>query len=342
MKRMSKRNKNFFFILLFLLILAFIPTPYFLYQPGTTDDLSSLVNVEDGYKEEKGNFYLTTVLSSEASNIYYLLYGLLAPHTEIKKASDVQQDFTDQEYDDLLNFMMRDSKQNAIVSSFSEAGEDLDVDYNGIFVYGISEQSKANGILKVGDIITEVDGTKVSERNEFIDYIEKNKKAGDTVSLKFGRNGKTLEEKIEIITLDKETNRIGLGITPEEEFNVDVARKVELNSEDIGGPSAGLMFSLEIYKQLVEKDLTKGYEIAGTGTIDHEGNIGQIGGIRHKVTTASLHGTDIFFVPKDLTELDTNENDALDEAKNNGYDLEIVPVATLAEAIKYLENLKEK
>jgi Lon-like protease len=237
---------------------------------------------------------------------------------------------------------MRDSKQNAIVSSFSEAGENLDVNYNGIFVYGISEKSKANGILKVGDIITEVDGTKVTERTEFIEYIESNKQAGDTVSLTIERNGKTVEEAIEIITLDEETNRIGLGISPEEEFTVDMARKVDLNSEDIGGPSAGLMFSLEIYKQLLGKDLTKGYEIAGTGSIDHEGNIGQIGGIRHKVISVSKQGIDIFFVPKDLTEIDTNEKDALDEVKKNGYDLEIVPVATLGEAIKYLENLQEK
>jgi Lon-like protease len=342
MKRRSKHIKSFFFIILFLIIVAFIPTPYYLYQPGTTDDLSSMVQVENGYKEEKGNFYLTTVLSVEASNIYYLLYGLLAPHTEIKKTSDVQQDLTDQEYDALLSFMMRDSKQNAIVSSFSEAGEDLDVHYNGIFVYGISEMSKANGILKVGDIITEVDGTKVTDRTEFIKYIERNKQAGDTVSLTIGRDGKTLEQTIEIITLDEETNRIGLGISPEEEFTVDIARKVDLNSEDIGGPSAGLMFSLEIYKQLLGKDLTKGYEIAGTGSIDHEGNIGQIGGIRHKVTSVSKQGIDIFFVPKDLTEIDTNEKDALDEVKKNGYDLEIVPVATLDEAIKYLEKLQEK
>jgi Lon-like protease len=342
MKRISKRIKITFFILFILIIVGFIPTPYYLYQPGTTEDLTAMVNVEDGYIDEKGNFYLTTVLSVEAGNIYYLAYGLLAPHTEIKKATEVRSDLTDQEYDTLLSFMMRDSKQNAIVSSFSEAGEDLHIENKGIFVYGIAEQSKAKGILKVGDIITEVDGTKVSERSEFINYIEQNKEAGDPVSLKITRNGKVREETVEIIPFGEESNRIGLGITPEEDFIIDLARQVELKSEDIGGPSAGLMFSLEIYKQLVAQDLTKGYEIAGTGTIDHQGNVGQIGGIRHKITSASLQGIDIFFVPKDLSELDSNEKNALDEVEKGGYDLEIVPVATLAEAINYLENLKEK
>lgn len=117
---------------------------------------------------------------------------------------------------------------------------------------------------------------------------------------------------------------------------------MKINAADIGGPSAGLMFSLEVYNQSVQGDLTKGYEIAGTGTIDMDGNVGQIGGIREKITAVNKAGMDIFFCPADINATDTNEKDVLDEAKKHGYTVKIVPVKTLQEAINYLEKLPPK
>lgn len=121
--------------------------------------------------------------------------------------------------------------------------------------------------------------------------------------------------------------------------SIDVA----INSENIGGPSAGLMFSLEVYNQIVKEDLTKGYKIAGTGTMDAEGNVGQIGGIQHKIVAAHKADVDIFFYPRDITEYDTNEKEINEQVKEEGYtDIKIVPVSTLKEAIEYLEKLPEK
>ncbi|MFP3361706.1 S16 family serine protease, partial [Planococcus sp. SIMBA_143] len=72
---------------------------------------------------------------------------------------------------------------------------------------------------------------------------------------------------------------------------------IKINTDEIGGPSAGLMFSLEIYNQLTEEDWTKGYEIAGTGTINDEGEVGPIGGIKQKIVAADGSGAEIFFAP---------------------------------------------
>src|SRR5699024_11578609 len=74
---------------------------------------------------------------------------------------------------------------------------------------------------------------------------------------------------------------------------------VNIKSGDIGGPSAGLMFSLEIYNQLTEKDITKGYNIAGTGAIDSDGNVERIGSIDKKVVAADEEGVEIFFAPNE-------------------------------------------
>ena len=75
--------------------------------------------------------------------------------------------------------------------------------------------------------------------------------------------------------------------------------KVKIDSHEIGGPSAGLMFTLEIYNQLVEDDLTRGHEIAGTGTINEKGEVGPIGGIQQKVVAASDAGAEVFFAPNE-------------------------------------------
>ena len=79
-----------------------------------------------------------------------------------------------------------------------------------------------------------------------------------------------------------------------------------MNTEEIGGPSAGFMFSLEIYNQLTKEDLTKGYEIAGTGTISPDGTVGRIGGIEQKIIAADKAGADIFLAPNENGEKDSN------------------------------------
>jgi Lon-like protease len=341
-KYFTKSVKRILIVFIILVLIALIPTPYYLHQPGPIEELEPKITIEGAKKNELGSFNLTTVLSVKAFNPYILLYGLLAPHTEIMKEEDVKGDLTDDEYTNLLNFMMKDSQQNALVAGFREAGEEVDIEYHGIFVNTILADSPAKKVLKVGDLITSIDGQKMNEASEFINYIEENKKIGDKATLTIKRGEKELKETVEMITLDPSANKVGIGIAPEEEFTATVSKKVKINSEDIGGPSAGLMFSLEIYNQLTSGDLTKGYKIAGTGTIDHKGNVGQIGGITHKVTAAQKEGVDIFFAPKDVTSIDTNEKDVNAEVKENGYDIKVVPVATLEEAIDYLEGLKKK
>ncbi|PMC34822.1 PDZ domain-containing protein [Bacillus sp. UMB0899] len=340
-KSFKPRIKRFLLIMLVLVIIAFIPTPYYLYQPGPMEELAPIIKVEDGYENEEGSFHLTTVLQVKA-NPYLLVYGLIAPNTDIMEEESVKGDLSDSEYNRLLDFMMKDSQQNALVAAFKAAGEDVAIDYKGIFVRGILSDSPAKDVLEVGDIITSVDGNKIVEAPKFIEYIQQNKNEGDQSTLTVLRGDEELKKTVDIIKLDDATGKVGIGIAPEEEFTATIPKEVNITSEDIGGPSAGLMFSLEILNQLTPDDLTKGFKVAGTGTIDHNGNVGQIGGITHKVIAAEEEGADIFFAPKDLTEIDQNEKDAIAQAKDHGYNVKIVPVATLSEAIEYLGGVEEK
>ena len=100
------------------------------------------------------------------------------------------------------------------------------------------------------------------------------------------------------------------------------------------------MFSLEIYNQLVKEDMTKGYTIAGTGTIDEEGHVGAIGGIDQKIVAASESGADIFFAPNENGAVGSNYEVALATAEDIGTSMKVVPVDTMEDALNYLKSLE--
>ena len=142
---------------------------------------------------------------------------------------------------------------------------------------------------------------------------------------------------------------IGIGLTDHTE--IDSSIPVSIEAGDIGGPSAGLMFTLQTYEQLSHKDLRKGHEIAGTGTMNSQGIVGRIGGIDKKVVTASENGAEIFFAPDDeITsemkkvepKIKSNYQEAQEAAKKIGTKMKIVPVKTVQDALNYLEKLKQK
>ena len=107
--------------------------------------------------------------------------------------------------------------------------------------------------------------------------------------------------------------------------------KIDFTSKE-GGPSGGFMLSLAIYNRLIPEDLTKGRIIVGTGTIDANGNVGPIGGVKYKVMGANSGKANIFFVPKE------NYEEAIQFRDEKGYDLNIIEIATLDDAIEYLRR----
>jgi len=325
----------------------FIPTPYYIYMPGSAEELASKVSVENGQKDEKGNLMLTTVLSMPASNIYYLAYGYLAPHAEFRKEEEVKGDFSDLEYDRLLKHMMTTSQQAAIINAYRAAGEPYEIEYQGIFVNGFTKDSRAKGKLEAGDVILEADGKPMKKAEDFLEYLKSSKKAGDKVKIVYTRDEQRGEMELDVMEVESTTNgnaekRLGIGFFPENTIALHTPRKVDIHADDIGGPSAGLMFSLEIYSQLTPGDLTKGYRIAGTGQIDLNGNVKQIGGIRHKIVAAENEEADIFFAPADVAPNDANTKEAQDEAAQRGSKFKVVPVKTMQDAIDYLKQLPEK
>ena len=177
------------------------------------------------------------------------------------------------------------------------------------------------------------------------------KKLGDEVLLSVERDDKLRDVTITLKEIPGGEGRAGLGVQFEEDREIITDPEVEFQTSNIGGPSAGLMFTLEIMNQLLDEDMTKGYSIAGTGEMLEDGTVGRIGGADFKVIAAARKDIEIFFAPADdLPEevkeknpgILTNYEEAVKMAEKIGTKMKIVPVKTIDDALDYLAGLEEK
>ncbi|MEK5231010.1 SepM family pheromone-processing serine protease [Lysinibacillus sp. FSL K6-0232] len=323
----------------------------YIMKPGSAYDVSKFVTVGGKEADSEGSMSLMTVAMQQATPFTYAW----AKWQKYQKLMDIEQVRNPLEDDEEYNIrqlkLMSDSQFNAKYVAFQRAGLETTVHFNGVFILNVLDGGASDGILKAGDEIVEVDGQKITNQQMLIDLLEP-KQLGDQVTVQFIRNEKQQQATITLKEIpNTEEHRAGLGISYTESKSIETHPKVTMKTEDIGGPSAGLMFTLEILDQLLEEDLTKGYAIAGTGEMLVDGSVGRIGGIDYKVIAADRDGMEIFFAPDDEIseeikakhpELESNYATAVKTAKEIGTKMKIVPVKTVDDAIDYLRQLEPK
>ncbi|TYP59981.1 YlbL family protein [Thermosediminibacter litoriperuensis] len=328
----SKRRSALVVTLIVLLAANFYMTNHYtIVAPGVTLNLKEIVRVENGIDDEKGAFFLTTV-STRPLNIPLLFYAALHPHVSVeKKESLIPPDMDMKKYREYMRQWMEESQKIAEVVALKRAGYKPLIMGKGARVVEVMEDSPARGIIMPDDIITKVDGIKVNLAEEVVNIVTR-RRIGETVDIEIERNGKRIP--LTVATVESKTQKgkpiIGVLITTLD-WKPVLPIKIDINTGDIGGPSAGVMFTLEILNQLTPGDLTKGRKIAGTGTISLDEQVGEIGGVAQKVAAAYRDGAEIFFVPE------KNAQDAFKAARN--LDIKIVPVKTLEDVLDYLEKL---
>ena len=221
---------------------------------------------------------------------------------------------------------MRTSQDSAAAA----AARQLGLRVAEVSVAQIPSGAPASGLLQVGDVLTAVDGTPLRDAAELRSVVSA-KKAGDTVRVSFVRAG--AEGAVDIVTGSSDDGgapRPVIGVTPSEK-PVDLPFDVTISLQEVGGPSAGLMFALGILDKLDEPSLTAGKYIAGTGEISANGAVGPIGGIPQKLVAAKANGAVAFLVPAGNCE---------EAAKQPPTGLPLLKVATLADALTGLEALR--
>lgn len=344
-KKVSLPKIRWVIFILLLLFVNFYQLPYYYTMPGDAKVLNEIIQV-DGKTEEEGTFMLTTVRMGKANLVNYVWARLSDSRELIDEKRIRRNEETDEEYHHRQLMMMSSSQDLATIVAYKKADQKAYYNNYGVVVTGIIDDMPASSVLELGDLIVSVDGTDINTAEDLLEEL-KDKKKNDEVKLKIIREKNEKDIVLSLTSfpteIDPTGEKFGIGITnPMTKRELKVNPSITIDTEDIGGPSAGLMFSLEIYNQLVESDITKGYQIAGTGSINEEGEVGPIGGIKQKVIAAHRVGADIFFAPNEFNAHDSNYIDALEAANSINTPMEVVPVDTFEEALAYLEGLDPK
>lgn len=338
-------RKRYLIVLALVLLLNVIKLPYYYSQPGIAQELNDMITVEGTNGVEEGAFMLTTVEMARATPLYYV-WSLLSSYRHILPEEQVRgTDETDSDYHERQRLLMSNSQENAKIAAYEQAGAEVTYEYRGVLVTNLIEGMPASKELKTGDLITEVNGTPTHTAEELLELLE-GYSEDDVVTLTVTRDEEPRSVELAFEPFPEEyeveEGRVGLGIlSPVTDRDVTFSPGVTINETDIGGPSAGLMYSLEIYNQLVDEDITHGYRIAGTGTINDEGIVGPIGGASQKVVAADKAGAKYFFAPDANGQSGTNYEEAKHAAEDIGTDMQVIPVKTIEDALRFLEELPD-
>jgi len=310
---MSRRGLTFVLAAVLTLVLgvlaAVLPVPYVVLVPGpvtdtlgTVDGTRPLVAVHGARTYDvSGHLYLTTVgvVPGDCGAHPTLLQALRAwlakdeavqPHQVIcppgESPSAVQQQ---NEHD------MSQSQRDAITAALLELG--YKPTSRQVTVGDVQSDAPAADVLQAGDAIVAVNGESVGDVTELRDLVGAHP-VGTALSVTIERNGKRQDVAVKTIDSGDADHRPIMGITPDQQASFARIRvTIGVNPQDVGGPSAGLAFSLGIVDRLTPGALTGGRTVAGTGTIDGFGHVGPIGGIQQKIYGALDNDATVFLAP---------------------------------------------
>jgi len=314
-------------------VLAIVPLPYAVMSPGpVTDTLGSLGDQKiidvagEGQHPEKGKLFFTTVRVQGGPGTRVTAYDLLGaalddsrdvyPQDEIFPPSSTRESVQQENAAE-----MEGSQQTAAAVAERALGHDVPV---SVLVAQVLKGSPSDGLIEADDVLVSVDGTPASSP-EAVRTAVRAHKPGDEVSVTVRRAG----SEVTVAPRAADTRGVAtIGVVMSGRYQLPIP--VTIHAGAVGGPSAGLMFSLGIYDVLTDGNLTGGASIAGTGTIADDGAVGPIGGIRQKVVGARGAGAAWFLTPAD---------NCADLKGHVPAGLHLVKVATFSDAKQAVESI---
>lgn len=319
-------------------VIALIPVPYVTWSPGATYDLfAQTAQGEDTIKisgadtfPTTGQLRMTTVSVTAPSSTlslpevlfsYWLPSREVLPRNAVYQPGEAASQITEQETQ-----LMDDSQSMAVVAALRQSGVQVT---NWPMVTSVSNSGPSADVMKPGDLIVAVDGGKTGSVEAVTKAISLHN-VGDPVVFTVLRDG--IKVRPTVITRstvnDPKKPIVGLKLAIGYSYSPKVSFAID---QDIGGSSAGLMFALAIHDRLSSADLVAGRVIAGSGTMDSDGHVGEVGGIQEKLAAAGRDQTSIFLVPvnncSDISEVPAG--------------VRVVPVESLASATQSLQQLAD-
>ena len=315
-----KEALSFILPIVFALIMI-CPVPYYVTIGGGVLSLDDKIKIS-GEKDKNGSLNSAYVMEIKSNVLFYLL-SYVVPSYERSKVKDVileEESIKDYAFRSRLDFT--NSIDNATKVAFEKAGKEVKITKTHFYVSYVFKEAITD--IKTGDEIIKIENSVISSYEELTNLIT-NYYYKDELKIT------VLRDKKEIIcyakpTIIEEAKKIGINII--EKYDLETNPKMTLNfTSSEQGPSGGLMLALNIYNKLVANDITKGKKIVGTGTIDFDGTVGAIGGVKYKVMGAAKAKADIFLVPIE------NYKEANDFKNEKGYKIKIIPISSFDEAL---------
>ncbi len=322
------KNKLIVFMVLFYFIMM-IPMPYYIFAGGGTINVADRFEIDIENKTE-GSFNLSYVSEIKGTVFTYLL-SYIIPSWEKEPISKYkiteEESLEDLEKRDKL--FLEYGNEVAVKTAYELANKDIRISNYYLNVIFIDELVKAN--IKVGDTVLKADDIVITDIDTYKDVVT-NKEVGEYVKLELKRGEKIVVEEVLIQNID-DVKMTGLGMLRTFDYKVTPEIEFKFKKSETGS-SGGLMLTLAIYNSLIKDDITNGLKIVGTGTIEENGAIGEIGGVKYKLMGAIKAKADVFLVPSG-----DNYEECIKVKKEKGYDIKIIEVTTIKEAIEKLSNL---
>lgn len=332
----SALKKNRKTIIVFsLLILAevfvlYYPLDYLVYFGGTATDLDPYVQVLNMESVDQGSYYMLSVHTSQANGALWLRSLFNKEMDLVPTENRIPQGMDMEEYNNLMLEMMAESQKKATLMALKLGGFDYEVKGGGLKISGFTENSLLSDVLQEDDVIKSFAGREVL-MNEELQPLLALYSPGDQIEIGVERQGELLYFSGPLTQDEAGNAKMGVYVT-NTSFELTHDFEISFDNQKIGGSSAGMMLTLQILDKLLPEDLSKGYGIAGTGTIRLDGSIGPIEGVKQKVKAAEDAHAIYLLV--------ASENAA--EAALYAKSIKVIPITNIDEAVAFLRALDSK
>ncbi len=327
-----------------------IHLPYVIISPGSATPLDSQVVQIKGaptYTDTSGNVrFLTVQVSTREPNVWRVVAAWLDPDRDVEDRESVQGCLTDTANRQYNSELMDQSQNDAKYVALTRLGYTVPVNPVQIRVVEVCRDTPAYGKLQTGDQVLAVDGKDVTRGTEVADAVQAHR-PGERVTITYDRNGVTRTATITtgrfrtegsgasaqqtcvpVEDSEEASGTACIGSSSQEFVTYQFPVDITINTQLVGGPSAGLAFTLAIIDDLTPGSLTGGKQVAVTGTIDPDGNVGPVGGVEQKAITARTNGVQLMIVPKS----------EVADARRGAGDVRVVGADNVEEALDALQR----
>ena len=275
---------------------GFAKSDYYFMSPGPPYQWNIEIENVKTY-EYDGNLYQLTVRRDEANYFVYAWARLNSQIDLYPREVILPDGVTPQELSEISIQNMVTSENVAIAVALDSLDYEIESEGDGVLVVGLLDDSPVKDKLIKNDLIISINNELVRSASEFISML-RTYEIGDIVNIGLIRNEQELTIKTKLIEHVEYENEPMVGFlasTPNQEFIFPF--EVDIQTGNVGGPSAGMMMALNVYNLLTEDDITNGKKVAGTGTIEIDGSIGPVGGVKQKVIAAKRANASLILVP---------------------------------------------